>query len=116
MNFFSLFFHLRLALFTFFKLTRPYKASGEPCLSPLFCSEPSSSFQLFGIELINKSNVTTPDKAPSHPESVTSATTKGLNPTTVSGTDSDKKSNLSKVSKEQKQSSLQVSLKEIQSK
>ncbi|XP_010267580.1 PREDICTED: auxin response factor 18 [Nelumbo nucifera] len=47
-------------------------------------SEPSAGCRLFGIELINKSSVSTPDKAPSRPESVTSATTEGLNPTTVS--------------------------------
>ncbi|XP_010266558.1 PREDICTED: auxin response factor 9-like [Nelumbo nucifera] len=80
-------------------------------------SEPSSGCRLFGIELINNSNVVAPaDKTLPGPVGVANATTEMLHSVTVSEADSDQKSELSKASKEQKQNSLQVSPKEIQSK
>ncbi|KAJ4952355.1 hypothetical protein NE237_029187 [Protea cynaroides] len=79
--------------------------------------EMASGYRLFGINLVNVPDFPDSTKAAlSCPMSVSSATTDRSTPATVSGGDSDQRSDLSKASKEQNQCLLQVSLKERQSK
>ncbi|KAF8393915.1 hypothetical protein HHK36_020116 [Tetracentron sinense] len=79
--------------------------------------ETASGCQLFGIELINNPNTPAPtEKEPTHPICLISSTTEGLITGTLLGPDSDKKLDLLKAEKEQKEGLLQVSLKEFQSK
>ncbi|XP_043716566.1 auxin response factor 11-like [Telopea speciosissima] len=79
--------------------------------------EMASGYRLFGIDLVNIPDIPgSTEKTPSCPMSVSSATIDGSTPLAGSGADSDQKSDLSKVSKEQKQCLLQVSPKESQSK
>ncbi|OVA08229.1 AUX/IAA protein [Macleaya cordata] len=79
--------------------------------------ETPSGCRLFGIELVNHSN--TPisvEKVSTNPISVSTATTEGAPPATLSGADSEQLSSLSKTSKELKQGLLQSSSNDIQSK
>ncbi|KAF8379733.1 hypothetical protein HHK36_029181 [Tetracentron sinense] len=79
--------------------------------------ETASGCRLFGIELINNPNTPAPtEKEPTHPICLISSTTEGLITGTLSGADLDKKLDLLKAEKEQKEGLLQVSLKEFQSK
>ncbi|KAK8692860.1 hypothetical protein V6N13_070465 [Hibiscus sabdariffa] len=79
-------------------------------------SETAASCRLFGIELINHSASTTPlERTPEKNSTMTMDITERLDPSTLSSTDSDQKSNLSKESKEKQQEWLQLSAKEIQS-
>ncbi|XP_042498844.1 auxin response factor 9-like isoform X2 [Macadamia integrifolia] len=79
--------------------------------------EMASGYRLFGIDLANIPDIPgSTEKTPSCPMSVSSATIDGSTPLAGSGADSDQKSDLSKVSKEQKQCLIQVSPKESQSK
>uniref|UniRef100_A0A5B6YYP3 Auxin response factor n=1 Tax=Davidia involucrata TaxID=16924 RepID=A0A5B6YYP3_DAVIN len=81
-------------------------------------SETVSSCRLFGIDLKNPSSAGAllAEKAPVRPVSVPNGTTEGHVRSTLSAADSDLNSDLTKVSKEQKQGELQVSPKEVQSK
>ncbi|XWS61586.1 hypothetical protein CRYUN_Cryun07bG0138300 [Craigia yunnanensis] len=78
-------------------------------------SETAASCRLFGIELINHSASSTPlERTPTQLSTMTTGTTEGHGPSTLSPTDSDQKSDISK-DKEKKQEQLQFSAKEIQS-
>ncbi|XWS50116.1 hypothetical protein CRYUN_Cryun12cG0061000 [Craigia yunnanensis] len=77
-------------------------------------SETAASCRLFGIELINHSASSTPlEKTPTQLSTMTAGTTEGHGLGTLSPTDSDQKSDISKDSKEKQQEQLQVSEKEI---
>ncbi|KAK8493778.1 hypothetical protein V6N13_026348 [Hibiscus sabdariffa] len=78
-------------------------------------SETAASYRLFGIELINHSVSSTPvERTPTQLSNVTAGTTEGHCPSTLSPTDSNQKSDISKDSKEKQQEQLLVSAKEIQ--
>ncbi|KAL4284446.1 hypothetical protein GQ457_16G025950 [Hibiscus cannabinus] len=78
-------------------------------------SETAASYRLFGIELINHSVSSTPvERTPTQLSNVTAGTTEGHCPSTLSPTDSNQKSDISKDSKEKQQEQLLVSGKEIQ--
>ncbi|XP_022756256.1 auxin response factor 9-like [Durio zibethinus] len=78
--------------------------------------ETAASFRLFGIELINHSvSLTQLERAPRQLFTMTTGTTEGHGPSTLSPTDSDQTSDISKDSKEKKQEQLQLSAKEIRS-
>ncbi|KAK8710643.1 hypothetical protein V6N13_145957 [Hibiscus sabdariffa] len=78
-------------------------------------SETAASCRLFGIELINHSANSTPlERTSAQLSTMTTGLIDELDPSTLSSTDSDQKSNLPKDSKE-KQERLQLSAKEIQS-
>ncbi|XP_022761559.1 auxin response factor 9-like isoform X2 [Durio zibethinus] len=79
-------------------------------------SETAASCRLFGIELINHSASSTPlERTPTQLATMTAGTTEGRGLSTLSPTDSDQKSDISKDSKEKQQEQLQVSAKEIHS-
>ncbi|XVF51285.1 hypothetical protein PTKIN_Ptkin04bG0172600 [Pterospermum kingtungense] len=79
-------------------------------------SEAAASCRLFGFELIKHSASSTPlERTPSQLCTVNTGTTEGYSPSTLSPTDSDLKSDISKDSKEKKQEQLDLSAKEIQS-
>lgn len=75
-------------------------------------TEAASSYRLFGIELINHSTSSPVEKAPAQPVSVSSGTTEEHVLSTLSATDSDKKSD---ISKEKKPEQLRVPPKDVQS-
>ncbi|GMI71669.1 auxin response factor 9 [Hibiscus trionum] len=76
--------------------------------------EAIASCRLFGIELINQSVSSTPvERTPTQLSNVAD-TTEGHGLSTLSPTDSDQKSDISKDSKEKQQEQLQVSAKETQ--
>ncbi|XP_022721647.1 auxin response factor 9-like isoform X2 [Durio zibethinus] len=79
-------------------------------------SETAASCRLFGIELINHSGNSTPlERTHTQLSTMTTGTSEKHGPSTLSTTDSDLKSDISKDSKEKKQEQLQLSAKEIQS-
>ncbi|OVA14720.1 AUX/IAA protein [Macleaya cordata] len=79
-------------------------------------SETPSGYRLFGIELINNKNIPAHIvKEPPNETIVSSISTEGTAPSTISGSESDQQSALSNASKEQ-QGLFQVSPKEIQPK
>ncbi|KDP25269.1 hypothetical protein JCGZ_20425 [Jatropha curcas] len=92
------------------------KFKNDPILEPIEKgrkSEGTTSYRLFGIELINHSTSSLPiEKTPAHPASVSSGTIEGHVMSTLSASDSDQKSD---VSKEKKSEELQVSPKDVQS-
>ncbi|KAE8725305.1 Auxin response factor 9 [Hibiscus syriacus] len=78
-------------------------------------SETAASCRLFGIELINHSVSSTPvERTHTQLSNVTVGTTEGHGISTLSPTDSDQKSDISKDSKDKQEEQLQVSSKEIQ--
>lgn len=91
--------------------------NGDPIIDPNENgkkAETATSCRLFGFELINHSSSTPLGKAHAHPISASSDGNGLLS--TLSASDSDQKSDLSKASKEQQQGQSHVSPKEIQSK
>ncbi|GFZ16388.1 auxin response factor 9 [Actinidia rufa] len=80
-------------------------------------SETVASCRLFGVDLKSPSTgALLAEKELIPPASISNCDIDEHRPSTMSGADSDQKSDLSKVSKEQRQEQLQVSPKEVQSK
>ncbi|KAB1215442.1 Auxin response factor 9 [Morella rubra] len=101
-----------------YSTTHSSKLNNDPLTDPvekLKKVDTASGYRLFGIELINRSTSSPPvEKANAQPNTVSNGSTEGRS--TLSATDSDLKSGLSKDSKERQLGQQQVLLKEIQSK
>lgn len=101
-----------------YSTTHSPKLNNDPLTDPvekLKKVDTASGYRLFGIELINRSTSSPPvEKANAQPNTVSNGSTEGRS--TLSATDSDLKSGLSKDSKERQLGQQQVLLKEIQSK
>ncbi|GLT90740.1 hypothetical protein SLE2022_086580 [Rubroshorea leprosula] len=77
-------------------------------------TDTATSCRLFGIDLINSAASSTQlEQAPARPISVSGGTTEGHSLSTLSATDSDLKSKISKEPQEKEQEQSQISLKEI---